>query len=78
MQLQKISLVRAQSLAPLLITVVATVLTPFPRNISAVFAGSQVLAQTLDPPATVNPPNIEQIRQVAKAHNATLVEYSIN
>jgi CHAT domain-containing protein len=78
MQLQKISLVGAQSLAPLLITLVATVLTPLPENISAVFPRSQVLAQTPDAPATVNPPNIEQIRQVAKSHNATLVEYSIN
>jgi CHAT domain-containing protein len=78
MQLQKISLVGAQSLAPLLITFVATVLTPLPENISAVFPGFQVLAQTPDAPAAVNPPNIEQIRQVAKSHNATLVEYSIN
>ncbi|MBD1941114.1 hypothetical protein H6F50_01895, partial [Coleofasciculus sp. FACHB-712] len=78
MQLQKISLAGVQSLVPLLITFVATVLTPFPGKKAEIFPGSQVLAQTPEAPATVNPLNIEQIRQVAKEHNATLVEYSIN
>ncbi|MBD1891587.1 CHAT domain-containing protein [Coleofasciculus sp. FACHB-SPT9] len=78
MQLQKISLAGVQSLVPLLITFVATVLTPFPGKTAEIFPGSQMLAQTPEAPATVNPLNIEQIRQVAKEHNATLVEYSIN
>ncbi|BAY24687.1 hypothetical protein NIES2100_44820 [Calothrix sp. NIES-2100] len=56
--------------------------TPIPHQQNQVNAGLEIsklvdlLAQSL-PTANVNPPTVEEIKQVAKKQNATLVQYSI-
>ncbi len=58
------------------LTLVATlIISDFPLipNPKFQIQNYQVLAQT-----PIAPPTIEQIKQIAKEHNATLVEYSIN
>lgn len=71
MLLQRISL-------SVFVTLLAVISRAFPLNFPASFSSSLVLAQIPTAQSSVTSPTIEQIRQVAKAHKATLVEYSLN
>lgn len=83
MQKSKIIFIRSiTKVAPAFIITLASISTTYSRIIAndkcpAILQNGIASKQTSNQASTVNPPNSERIKQVAKKQNATLLQYSI-